>query len=100
MQGGFGLIFASRYGGLVRPAFGVFQPTGEVVPEFLGELFRSRNIRAKFHAESKGLGTGKSGFLRLYDDRIGIVHIGYPPSVGEQRQILQQLTEDVKEVED
>jgi type I restriction enzyme S subunit len=99
MQAGFGLVFSSTYDGLVSPDFGVFQPTGEVVPAFLGELFRSRDIRAQFQRESKGLGTGKSGFMRLYDDRIGIVHIAFPPSINEQQMILNQLREDVRGVD-
>jgi type I restriction enzyme S subunit len=99
MQAGFGLISSSTYDGLVSPDFGVFQPTGEVVPEFLGELFRSREVRAQFQRESKGLGTGQSGFMRLYDDRIGIVHIAFPPFVDEQHMILSHLKDDVRGVE-
>ena len=99
MQAGFGLISSSTYDGLVSPDFGVFQPTGEVVPEFLAELFRSRDIRAQFQRESKGLGTGQSGFMRLYDDRIGIVHIAFPPFVDEQHMILSHLRDDVRGVE-
>lgn len=98
MQAGFGLIFASQHNGLVSPDFGVFQPTGDVVPAYLGELFRSRSIRAKFHAESTGLGTGKSGFMRLYDDTVGTVHIAFPPTTDEQQRVLQCLTEETKEI--
>ncbi len=97
MQAGFGLIFVSPQAGLVSPDFGVFQPTGEVLPEFLGELFRSRIVSAKFQAESKGLGTGKSGFSRLYDDRIGWIHIAYPPTNAEQREILETLKAELDE---
>jgi type I restriction enzyme S subunit len=99
MQAGFGLIFASRYDGLVSPDFGVFSPTGEVEPEFLGEIFRSRDIRAQFQRESKGLGTGKSGFMRLYDDRIGIVAVAYPPSRDEQHRILGRLHESLVSID-
>ncbi|MEI7461696.1 MAG: restriction endonuclease subunit S [Pirellula sp.] len=98
MQAGFGLIFESTMKGIVSPDFGVFQPTGEVVPEFLGLVFRSRLVRAKFHRESKGLGTGKSGFMRLYDDRIGWIHIAYPPTVEEQTNILQKLAVELEEI--
>jgi type I restriction enzyme S subunit len=91
MQAGFGLIFASRLHGLVSPDFGVFKPTGEVLPGFLQEVFRSRLVRAKFHSESKGLGTGKSGFMRLYDDRLGAIHIAYPPTQAEQQTILDAV---------
>jgi type I restriction enzyme S subunit len=98
MQAGFGLIFESTQRGIVSPDFGVFQPTGEVIPEFLGLLFRSRIVRAKFHGESKGLGTGKSGFMRLYDDRIGWIHIAYPPTVDEQELILQKLAGELEDI--
>ena len=97
MQAGFGLIFASPQRGLVSPDFGVFQPTGEVIPEFLGEVFRSRIVRAKFHSESKGLGTGKCGFMRLYDDRIGWVPIAYPPTTEEQSAILRKMAQELHE---
>ena len=65
--------------------------------EFLGELFRSRNVCAKFRAESKGLGTGTSGFLRLYNDRLGAIHLALPPH-SEQRDILAGLEEELSAV--
>ncbi len=74
MQAGNGVIFASTLSGLVSPDYAVFDPIGDANVEFLGELFRSRRMRAKFRAESKGLGTGTSGFLRLYNDRLGLVN--------------------------
>ena len=87
MQAGNGVIFASTLTGLVSPDYAVFDPIGDANVEFLGELFRSRKVRAKFRAESKGLGTGTSGFLRLYNDRFGAIHVALPPRV-EQRNIL------------
>jgi type I restriction enzyme S subunit len=87
MQAGNGVIFASTLIGLVSPDYAVFDPIGDANVEFLGELFRSRKVRAKFRAESKGLGTGTSGFLRLYNDRFGAIHVALPPRV-EQRNIL------------
>jgi type I restriction enzyme, S subunit len=78
MQAGNGVIFASTLNGLVSPDYAVFDPIGDADVEFLGELFRSRKVRAKFRAESKGLGTGTSGFLRLYNDRFGAIHIAFP----------------------
>ena len=87
MQAGNGVIFASTLTGLVSPDYAVFDPIGDADVEFLGELFRSRTVRAKFRAESKGLGTGTSGFLRLYNDRFGAIHVALPPRA-EQRNIL------------
>lgn len=90
MQAGNGVIFASALNGLVSPDYAVFDPIGEANLEFLGELFRSRTVRAKFRAESKGLGTGTSGFLRLYNDRLGAIHVALPPT-DEQAEIVRSM---------
>jgi len=47
-------------------------------------------LSAVFRAESKGLGTGESGFLRLYTDRFGPIPVPYPP-LDEQRLIVRFL---------
>ncbi len=97
MQAGNGVIFASALTGLVSPDYAVFDPIGHVNVEYLGELFRSRNVRVKFRAESKGLGTGTSGFLRLYNDRLGAIHVALPPSE-EQGAILNGLAGDLSSI--
>src|ERR1039458_873858 len=97
MQAGNGVIFASTLTGLVSPDYAVFGPIGDANVEFLGELFRSRKVRAKFRAESKGLGTGSSGFLRLYNDRLGAIHVALPPR-DEQSAILRGLADDLSGV--
>lgn len=97
MQAGNGVIFASTLTGLVSPDYAVFDPIGDANVDFLGELFRSRKIRAKFRAESKGLGTGTSGFLRLYNDRLGAIHVALPPQV-EQRDIIAGLSSELSGV--
>lgn len=90
MQAGNGLIFCSNLLGLVSPDYSVFDVVADVNKEFLGELMRSRLMRWKFRVESKGLGTGTSGFLRLYDDRFGSVHLALPPR-DEQDSIMAEL---------
>lgn len=97
MQAGNGVIFASTLTGLVSPDYAVFDPIGDANVEFLGELFRSRKVRAKFRAESKGLGTGSSGFLRLYNDRLGAIHVALPPRE-EQCAILTGLAGELSGV--
>jgi len=97
MQAGNGVIFASRLTGLVSPDYAVFDPIGDANVEFLGELFRSRKVRAHFRAESKGLGTGSSGFLRLYNDRLGAIHVALPPC-DEQTAILVGLENELSHV--
>jgi len=90
MQAGNGLIFCSDLFGLVSPDYSVLDVVADVNKEFLGELMRSRLMRWKFRVESKGLGTGTSGFLRLYDDRLGAVHVALPPR-HEQDSIMLEL---------
>jgi len=97
MQAGNGVVFASTLTGLVSPDYAVFAPIGDANVEYLGELFRSRSIRAKFRAESKGLGTGSSGFLRLYNDRMGAIHVALPPPE-EQAAILGGLARELSGV--
>ncbi len=97
MQAGNGVIFPSQLTGLVSPDYAVFQPIADANVDFLGELFRSRTMRAKFRAESKGLGTGSSGFLRLYNDRLGAIHVALPTRL-EQDTILIRLGEQLSGV--
>lgn len=89
MQAGNGVIFPSclEITGLVSPDYAVFDPIADVNVDYLGELFRTRTFRVKFRSESKGLGTGTSGFMRLYNDRFGAIHIPLPPRQ-EQDTIL------------
>ena len=77
MQAGNGVIFPSCLSitGLVSPDYAVFDPIADVNVDYLGELFRSRTLRVKFRSESKGLGTGTSGFMRLYNDRFGAMSV-------------------------
>jgi type I restriction enzyme S subunit len=99
MQAGNGVIFPSCLSitGLVSPDYAVFDPIADVNVDYLGELFRSRTLRVKFRSESKGLGTGTSGFMRLYNDRFGAIHIPLPPRE-EQDSILKGIGEQAADL--
>lgn len=90
MQAGNAMFFRSELSGLVSPDYAVFRVLGDDNPEFLGHLFRSFPMRGLFRSESKGLGTGTSGFLRLYSDRFASLAIPLPPC-HEQNQIVAYL---------
>lgn len=90
MQAGNAMFFRSTSSGLVSPDYAVFRLLRNDNPEFLGHLFRSWPMRALFRSESKGLGTGTSGFLRLYSDRFGALEIPLPPR-DEQDKIVAYL---------
>lgn len=89
MQAGNGVIFFSQLHGLVSPDYAVFDVINDANTTFLGEVFRNHATRKKFRSESKGLGTGTSGFLRLYTDRLGAIHLALPPR-SEQDFIIEE----------
>lgn len=90
MQAGNAMFFRNRQSGLVSPDYAVFRLLRDDNPEYLGHLFRSWPMRGLFRSESKGLGTGTSGFLRLYSDRFASLEIPLPPRP-EQDQIVAYL---------
>lgn len=90
MQAGNAMFFRNRQSGLVSPDYAVFRLLRDDNPEYLGHLFRSWPMRGLFRSESKGLGTGTSGFLRLYSDRFTALEIPLPPRP-EQDQIVAYL---------
>ncbi len=82
MQAWSGMFHVAPEDGLVSPDYAVFSPLGDVSTVFLGHLLRSPRMVAKFHTESKGIG---SGFLRLYGDRLGAIHAVLPPQQEQKR---------------
>ncbi|AOX99900.1 restriction endonuclease subunit S [Jeongeupia sp. USM3] len=90
MQAGNAMFFRNQLSGLVSPDYAVFRLLRDDNPEYLGHLFRSWPMRGLFRSESKGLGTGTSGFLRLYSDRFAGLEIPVPPRP-EQDQIVAYL---------
>lgn len=83
------MAFAGR-DGLVSPDYAVFQTLCDLDPRFLVYLMQTRVLGAEFRRQSKGLGTGTSGFLRLYTDRFGATSVPFPP-LDEQRRIADFL---------
>lgn len=90
MRAAYGLFGLADVRGLVSPDYAVFQPASDSYDRYLLETFKLPSLALVFRAESKGLGTGESGFLRLYTDRFGPIPIPYPP-LDEQRLIVRFL---------
>jgi type I restriction enzyme S subunit len=90
LQANNGLIFHSTLEGLTSPDFSVLEAKRPLEMEYLGLVLRTHAYRAHFRREATGLGDGRSGFLRLYDDRLLITPVILPP-VEEQRAIVQFL---------
>lgn len=90
MQAGNGMFAICNAPGLISPDYRAFELTDEADARYLIALFKSEAMRATFRAESKGLGTGTAGFLRLYPDRFGSLFAPFPPPE-EQRRIADFL---------
>jgi type I restriction enzyme, S subunit len=93
MRASMGLIAVSPQNGLVSPDYAVFDIVKPIyIPYFLA-LFNTTLVGALFRSASKGLGTGSSGFLRLYSENFLSIHFPVPP-LDEQRQIVDFLDRD------
>ncbi|MGO7728123.1 restriction endonuclease subunit S [Rhizobium johnstonii] len=90
MRAAAGLFGVANLRGLVSPDYAVFEPKPQAFNPYLLQAFRLPSLSAVFRTESKGLGTGESGFLRLYTDRFGPIPVPYPP-LEEQRLIVRFL---------
>ena len=76
--------------GLVSPDYAVLRPKQEVELQYFLHLFRIPLMMSAFRLESRGLGTGESGFLRLYTERFGVLSAPLPP-LAEQAAIVRFL---------
>ena len=90
MQAGNGMFAVCNTPGLISPDYRAFELTGGGDPRYFIALFKSEAMRATFRAESKGLGTGTAGFLRLYPERFGSLFSPFPP-LDEQHRIADFL---------
>jgi type I restriction enzyme, S subunit len=98
MRAAIGMFGVADQPGLVSPDYAVLEPVAEVEPAYFVRLFKTPAACVAFRAESKGLGTGSSGFMRLYTDRFGTIKFPVPPRE-EQLEILRSITGDLQEIE-
>ena len=90
MRASSGLFAAATTDGLVSPDYAIFRPVDQINVAYLVGLFRTPAMMVVFRLESTGLGTGESGFLRLYSDQFGRLAIPTPPAA-EQAAIVRFL---------
>jgi len=98
MRAAIGLFGVVRQSGLVSPDYAVFEPSEVADCDYFLHLFTTRAAGAVFRLESKGLGTGSAGFMRLYTDRFGIIKLPLPPP-DEQRAIVQEIAVGTVEID-
>lgn len=90
MRASAGLFAIPPQEGLVSPDYSVLSPQAECSLRYFVELFKTPQMGAIFRAESHGLGTGESGFLRLYFNSFGPITAPFPPKE-EQEAIVRFL---------
>jgi len=93
MRAASGLVAVSPQDGLVSPDYAVFQAEPGVDPHYFAHLFKTELLQAVFRSESTGLGTGSSGFLRLYSESFLSLWLPCPP-YQQQRAILQYVANE------
>jgi type I restriction enzyme S subunit len=90
MRAASGLVAVAHQYGIVSPDYAVFRALDDVDPEYFALLFKTSILQAVFRSLSKGLGTGESGFLRLYSEDFLNIKLPVPP-FGEQKAIVAEL---------
>ncbi len=97
MRAAKGLIAVTKQTGLVSPDHAIFTPAKRVNIDYMVRLFQTPAVAGKFRVESRGLGTGSSGFLRLYSESMGAIPIALPP-LEEQNAIVRYLAAKDSEI--
>ncbi|QPN46141.1 restriction endonuclease subunit S [Priestia aryabhattai] len=87
MRAAIGIFGVSFRIGLVSPDYTVFDINERANSSFFLRLFKLPLLGTQFRLGSKGLGTGSSGFMRLYTEEFGNIKVAVPP-LGEQLEIL------------
>jgi type I restriction enzyme S subunit len=90
MRAALGLFALASTEGIVSPDYAIFRSIVDLIPDFYVHIFKTSKMKNIFLLESKGLGTGAAGFLRLYSDRFGWIKVPVPP-VKEQVEIISHI---------
>jgi len=90
MRAALGMFGVAYQTGIVSPDYAIFRTIRAIETDYYLNLFKTNVMRGAFRTESKGLGTGASGFLRLYSDRFGQIQVPLPPTT-DQLAILAHI---------
>ena len=98
MRAASGLVAVAPLDGLVSPDYAVFVALSEANAHYFTHLFKTELLQRVFRSESTGLGTGSSGFLRLYSESFLSLWMPCPP-IDEQRAILEHITGETAKID-
>lgn len=88
MRAAIGIFGLATDKGLVSPDYAVFDMIKDINDEFFLTLFKSPLMKTQFRLSSQGMGTGSSGFMRLYTDSFGDIKVSIPPKL-EQDALME-----------
>lgn len=92
MRASIGIFGVVTVSGIVSPDYAIFDIAPHANADFFLQLFKTGVMGQQFRNASHGLGTGSSGFMRLYTDDFGAISVALPPSA-EQSEIVKQFIE-------
>lgn len=98
MRAAIGIFGVPVQAGLVSPDYAIFAPVEELDLGYFLHLFKTKAMCAEFRVASRGLGTGSSGFMRLYSDQFGTIRVPFPPPA-EQAAIVRHIDRSVDDAE-
>ncbi|WP_050723046.1 restriction endonuclease subunit S [Microbacterium sp. GCS4] len=87
MRASIGLFGVANEQGLVSPDYSTMTVADGVDPKFFLSLFKTDQAMAEFRRRSNGLGTGASGFMRLYYEDFGAIRLPLPPLEAQIRAV-------------
>lgn len=99
MRASIGLFGIAEGRGLVSPDYATFtaRPGAPLYLPYLLLLLKTRQAGSEIRKRSKGLGTGSSGFLRIYSDAFGAMPIAVPGPI-EQRSRADAVLEATRDL--
>lgn len=98
MRASSGLIALTPQDGLVSPDYAVYCPDKNIEPLYYTYLFTTELLQQLFRSESTGLGTGSSGFLRLYSEKFLSFWFPVPP-INEQQRIVDHIAKETTKID-
>lgn len=96
MRAAIGLFGVAKTTGLVSPDYSTMIVVEGIDPHFYLHLFKTDAAMAEFRRRSNGLGTGSSGFMRLYYEDFGSIALPLPP-LKEQRRVVRDINRQYAE---
>lgn len=90
MRAAIGIFGLAYEHGLVSPDYAILESQCSLLHSYFIRLFKVPKMMSKFRTSSRGMGTGSSGFMRLYFEQFGNISVPLPP-LDEQKAIVAHL---------